>query len=321
MTLATVPTAELVPVESFTVTPDKHPVVVYISGLSEGSRRTMIGALELAAEIMLPGSTALDFPWAQIGWQHVQALRSALAERYSPATANKTLSAVKGTLKAAWRLRMIDSETYHRTVDVERVRGHRLPAGRALPAAEVRALFDAARSDPGAAGARDCALLAIAFGCGLRRAEIAALALDDYDPTTGALRIMNGKGGKQRIAYAPAGARAALDDWLAVRGDEPGPLLLRVRKGGKIEPAGISASAIYLRVTVLAERAGIPAFTPHDARRTFAGDLLDAGGDLASVQRLMGHSSPTTTASYDRRPELAKQRTAELLLIPYTPER
>jgi hypothetical protein len=52
-------------------------------------------------------------------------------------------------------------------------------------------------------------------------------------------------------------------------------------------------------------------------RRTTAGDLLDVGADIVTVQKILGHSSPATTARYDRRPEETKRKAISLLHVPY----
>ena len=57
-------------------------------------------------------------------------------------------------------------------------------------------------------------------------------------------------------------------------------------------------------------------FTPHDLRRTFAGEMLDAGVDLVTVQKLMGHASPVTTSRYDRRDEKTKMDAATKIHFP-----
>jgi integrase len=79
----------------------------------------------------------------------------------------------------------------------------------------------------------------------------------------------------------------------------------------------MTTQAIYNLLAKRAVRARVKDFSPHDLRRTFVSDLLDAGADIATVAKMAGHANIQTTARYDRRPEEAKQKAAELLRVPY----
>ena len=268
---------------------------------------------QVALILGYPGAEST--PWEELRYEHMAALRAKLAVRYKPAAANKALSAVRGVLKAAWRMGVVDSDHYARAVAVPNIKGTRLPAGRALSAGELTALFRACEDDT-AAGHRDAAAFTLLFGCGLRRAEAASIQLADYNPETGAVRVV-GKGNQERQAYVAGGAQAALDDWVSIRGLQEGPLLTPVNQTGVVRIAPISPQAIMARLTRRARMAGIEHCTPHDLRRSFVSQLLDAGADIASVQRLAGHASPTTTVRYDRRGEETQRRAAALLHVPY----
>src|SRR5262245_34651472 len=86
---------------------DYSPAAVYLAQLGPGSRRTMRTALHTIARL-LGFSDALNCPWNELEYQHTQALREKLAEKYAPATANKHLAALRRTLKEAWRLGQMD---------------------------------------------------------------------------------------------------------------------------------------------------------------------------------------------------------------------
>jgi site-specific recombinase XerD len=278
-------------------------------------------ALDTVSDLLSSGrADAETLPWAALRYQHTAAVRAALADTYAPSTVNKILSALRGVLREAWRLGQVSAEDYHRAADLPGVRGERLPPGRALSAGEIRALFQVCAADGTAAGARDAALLALLYGAGLRRSEVVALELDDYEPETGALTVRAGKGRKERMGYATDGARDALDEWLRRRGNEPGPLLCPVNKSGKLTLRPMTDQAVLYILRKRSKDAGIQRFSPHDLRRTFISDLLDAGADIATVQRMAGHANVQTTARYDRRGEEAKRKAAELLHVPYVVE-
>lgn len=298
--------------------PDQHPVLIYLASLAPGSRRTMRDALNVVAGIVGGDQVdALGLAWHQLRYQHTAAIRSALADRYAPATANKTLAALRRVLKECWRLGLMDAESYHRAVDLQPVRGSTLPKGRALEGGELRSLFVACSSDRTAAGARDAALLAVLYGAGLRRAEAVALDVGDFNSETGELRIRSGKGHKARLVYLKNGGALAVRAWLRIRGSCPGPLFCPVNKAGRLDLRQMTPQVALFVIRKRAEQAGVQQFSPHDLRRSFASGLLDAGADISAVQQLMGHASVQTTARYDRRGERAKSRAAELLHVPY----
>jgi integrase len=287
----------------------QQPALTYLAGLGRSSQRTMWGALRVVAAVLTRGQCdPLTLPWWLLRRQHVNAVRAWLVEHRSVATGRRVMAALRGTLKECWRLDLMSVEEYQRAIDVKPIRGEKpvQAAGRALSVGEISAIVAICKADASPAGPRDAAILGLGVRGGLRRAEIAGLHLDDYDQANQVLRV-RGKGNKTRTVHLAPGVDDALADWLHIRGADPGPLFLAINKGGKVQVAGISDAAIYDALLKRAKAAGVKRFSPHDLRRTFAGDLLDAGADIATVQRIMGHSDSNTTAGYDRRGERAKR--------------
>ena len=309
---------ELVPVA---MPADQNPALVYLASLAPGSRRTMEHALDVIAELITGGRLdRVAMPWGALRYQHTQKIRRDLAERYAPATVNKMLSALRGVLRDAWRLGYMSAEEYQTAIDLKPAQGERpdQAAGRALSGGEWRALIEACIADESAAGVRDAAILGVLRVAGLRRAEVAALTLGSYDRNRQILTVKGKRNKTRAIPIEDPGALGALADWFHVRGLRRGPLFTQIRKGGHVTGEGLTDQAIYYILEQRREAAGVEPFTPHDLRRSFAGDLLDEGVDLATVQKMMGHSSPTTTAGYDRRGERAKRKAATKIHLPYT---
>lgn len=297
-----------------------NPAAVYLARLGPGSRRAMAQAIEWHAREASAGRcTAETMPWHLLRYQHTQVLRARVVAEYAPATANRFLAALRGVLKEARRLELMTAEQYHQAVDLENVPTRALPAGRALEEAEVAALFGRCASEGRPGRVKDAAVLAVLLGAGLRRSELVALEMADYQPGSGALRVRRGKGNVERLVWITGDAQRAVNDWIELRGSTPGPLFCPVDRCGRVELRKMSTQAVYALLKRRAYKAGVRHFSPHDCRRTYVSALLDAGADVVAVQGLAGHASVITTARYDRRGDRARRKAAELIRIPYVP--
>ncbi len=294
-----------------------NPAVVYIGTMqTPESKRSVRAALNRIARFFTAGATAATFPWHELRYEDVQRLRGHLAETLAPITANSRLSMMRRTLHTAWRLGLLDAEELARLNDVERVRGSRLPPGRALSLEEVKALIEAAGRDVRRwRGRRDAALVAILYCAGLRREEAARLQLADLDEREGRLRVrVLGKGNKERRVPLPRDVRPTLDAWREARGRTEGPLFpARSREGQKLHGKPMHGRTVAAIVKRLIVRASLEHASPHDFRRTFISSLLDESGDVAAIRDLAGHADVKTTLGYDRRGERALERAVDKL--------
>lgn len=300
----------------------RNAAAVYLAAQTPKARPGVHSSLKAAARLLTGG--ACDEPllldWTQVAYPHLAALMAALAaEGRKPAGINHVRSSVLGVLKVTWRLDQIPDGQWLRAKSVPPARGSSLPTGREVAQGELDSLMRVCAADPSSAGRRDKALLAVLFGGGLRRDEVARLTLADYDGEKVRLKV-RGKGNKERWVPLAAGAAECLADWLDVRDDEPGALFVPINKKGVLDLRHLSSQAIYNACGKRAKQAGVAAFAPHDARRTLASNALDVNGDVVAVSGLLGHSSPAVTAKYDRRGERAKEKLAGRLHVPYYPQ-
>jgi integrase/recombinase XerC len=142
--------------------------------------------------------------------------------------------------------------------------------------------------------ARDAAVLALLYGSGLRISEALGLRRGDFG-TRDTLTV-TGKGGKQRMVPMLPQVAKLIADYLALCPYDPpedGPLFVGAR-GGPLAPRLIQIAMARLRGAL-----GLPdTATPHALRHSFATHLLARGGDLRSIQELLGHASLSTTQIY-----------------------
>ena len=219
-------------------------------------------------------------------------------ESLSASTINVRLSAIRKMVSEARKNGMLSAEDAANLTEIPNIRQQGTRLGNWLTKEQARELL-AVPDRSTLKGKRDYVLLALLVGCALRRQELASLDVCSIQLREGrwVLADLEGKGRRIRTVAVPVWVKHGINAWMMAAGIEEGPLLRRIRKGGKVG-ASLSDWAIWSVVEQSAKQIGIERFGAHDLRRTCAKLCRKSGGDLEQIQFLLGHSSIQTTERY-----------------------
>ena len=226
--------------------------------------------------------------------------RISLEQRhYASTTINLRLAAVRRLAYEAADCGLLSADL---AAGIRRVKGAKrlgIPVGNWLTAEQGKHLLLTA-SGSSLRGKRDYATLAILLGCGLRRAELTALRVEDIQQREEHWVIADlvGKGGHIRTIPVPDWVKAGIDAWTVAAGVTTGTLLRSINKAGRVWGTGFSPKVIWGVIKQKAKDCAIPSLAPHDLRRTCARLCHQAGGELEQIQFLLGHVSVQTTERY-----------------------
>jgi integrase/recombinase XerC len=222
--------------------------------------------------------------------------RAYLARRTEDGLARSSLARALSTLRNLFRF--LDRTGRVHNAALKTVRTPKLPRSVPKPLAQDEAMETvtaaAELQDEPWLAARDTALILLLYGCGLRLGE--ALSLTRRTAPNGASMTILGKGRKQRVVPVLPVVTEAIQAYLELcpfPGGADAPLFLGSR-GGALNPGVVQRQMRRLRALL-----GLPeTATPHALRHSFATHLLAGGGDLRTIQELLGHASLSTTQRY-----------------------
>lgn len=221
--------------------------------------------------------------------------RSTMARRTAAVRAFSTWAYERGHLDSDVAARLATPQVNRHLPDV-------VTPARAEQLVEAEINADAASPE----AARDRAMLELLYATGMRVAELTGLDTGDIDASRRLARV-TGKGNKQRVVPFGDNAAAAIDAWLARRGE-----LLNNGAGSSAAASADATEALFLGsrggridqrqvrrvVERAAQRTGDSDLSPHALRHSAATHMLEGGADLRVVQELLGHSSLQTTQIY-----------------------
>jgi len=270
---------------------------------SEHTVRSYASDLQQFMQWLASEKLAEGTGWGGVTPLMIRGFLSALVQQqYEHRSVLRKLSTLKAFFKWMERSAFIESNP---AAAVRSPKSPR-PLPDVLDLAEVERMLALANGDSPFA-ARDRALIEVLYATGMRVSEAAALKLPEINWNSNEIRVVSGKGNKERIVLLGRYARKALEHYVA----EPRGALLAKKRNRLdyttdavwINSRGtpLSAHAIYTMVLDYAGRAGIlKHVSPHTLRHSFATHLLQNGADLRVVQELLGHQSLSSTQIYTR---------------------
>ncbi len=217
----------------------------------------------------------------------------------APGTINQRLAAVRRLAYEAADSGLLSPEL---AADIRRVKGVKQLGARLgnwLSSDQAKQLLENADGED-LRSIRDLAMMAVLLGCGLRRAELSALKVEDLQNRQGRWAIVDlvGEGGHVRTVPMPTWVKEAVDRWTNAAKISQGRIFRAVSRHGTPWGKGISENVIWYVVRRGAERTQLDHLAPHDLRRTCAKLCHTAGGEIEQIQFLLGHVSVLSTERY-----------------------
>lgn len=250
-------------------------------------------AYSQSLKAFLAWTTANSFPFTK----HTCNLYRAklLNDGLAASTINVALAAIRKLALEASDNGLMDATVAAAIQRVDTVKASGVRVGKWLTMEQASAMLAACPVT--LPGLRDKVILALLFGCGLRRSEASKLTRAQLTILGGrtVLTNVNGKGNKMRTIPVPAWAASILNDWLSCTKGEW--VISATSRWGTVGTDPLSESALYDVVQKYGRLINVN-LAPHDCRRTFANLAYAGGGKLDQIQLSLGHSDMRTTQNY-----------------------
>jgi integrase len=231
--------------------------------------------LESVAEFLTGNRlAALTLPWQSLRSEDVRVLRDWAGETLPFPMQRRLMRDLRQALRRP--LEAEDEQIVRSEVTPALLRAlRRSVAASGLAGRQAKLLLDTCELDDALEGARDAAVIGLMLNAGLRRQEVVGLQRGDYEDEDGRIKVTSRRG-LARSVILEGQTRAAVEQWLRLRGAWPGPLIAALSPHGDVQMRGLTPSAINRLLAKRSDQAGCTGITPRDLRGRFLRELQAA---------------------------------------------